>query len=95
MKKLTLWYPQQRTSYIIYSPEGVEIGPTLGANEVYCDLCNATVPLNPAPMVDESYVLCLDCLDAAVPNWRQQVTPLLILMWEQQMQEWRASLHRK
>ncbi|WP_322793328.1 hypothetical protein [Bellilinea sp.] len=86
MAKITLWYPEERPAFVIYTEDGVEVGPTLGANEVYCDLCNAAVPLDPAPMV-EGYVLCLDCLEKVVPDWRKQITPLLELMWRDQMEQ--------
>jgi len=84
MAKITLWYPEERPAYTLYTPDGVEVGPTLSAEEVYCDMCNAHVPLNPAPMIG-SYVLCLDCLEKVEPGWRKQVTPLLAMIWREQM----------
>lgn len=81
MAKIDLFYPHPRPAYVIYGENGVEeIGPTLGADEVYCDLCNAQTPLDPAPMIGD-YVLCLDCLERIEPNWRRQITPLLEMVW--------------
>lgn len=86
MAKITLWYPEERPSYAIYDWDGnvLEEGPMLTADEVYCDLCNAEVPLNPAPMIG-SYVLCLDCLEKIEPSWRKQISPLLEMIWRDQM----------
>jgi|YNPNPStandDraft_1061719.scaffolds.fasta_scaffold90995_1 hypothetical protein len=82
----TLWHPTERPSYVVYDWDGniEEVGPTLSANEVYCDLCNAEVPLDPAPMVGGN-VLCLDCLRQVEPDWEEQATPLLKLIWREQM----------
>ena len=87
MAEITLWYPEERPSYAIYDWDGnlLEEGEPLSATEVYCDLCNAEVPLRPAPMIG-SYVLCLDCLNKVEPEWRRQVTPLLMLIWYTQLE---------
>jgi hypothetical protein len=86
MKQITLWYPEERPSYRLYDWDGnlLDEGAPLSADEVYCDLCNAPLSLNPAPMVG-GYVLCLDCLEKVEPRWREQITPLLETMWRTQM----------
>jgi len=83
---IDLFYPTERPAYVLYDWDGsvLEVGPTLSADEVYCDLCNAEVPLNPGPMVGGN-VLCLDCLPKIEPGWEKQVTPLLKLIWQTQM----------
>lgn len=84
--ELELWYPESRPAYIIYNGDTntLEEGPSLSADEVYCDLCNADVPLNPAPMVGGN-VLCLECLSSFVPDREEQATPLLQRIWQMQM----------
>ncbi|GIV65542.1 MAG: hypothetical protein KatS3mg046_802 [Bellilinea sp.] len=86
MAKIDLFHPHPRPAYVLYDEAGFieEIGPMLSADEVYCDLCNAQTPLDPAPMVN-GYVLCLDCLERVEPNWRRQITPLLEIIWRDQM----------
>lgn len=71
MPRIVLWNPPAHR-------------PAYRLMEVYCDLCNKHVPLNPAPMVG-SYVLCLDCLEKVEPGWRKQITPLLETIWRDQM----------
>jgi len=87
MPRIVLWNPPaHRPAYRLMDWDGnvLEEGPMLTADEVYCDLCNKHVPLNPAPMVG-SYVLCLDCLEKIEPGWREQITPLLETIWRDQM----------
>ncbi|MFZ6020417.1 MAG: hypothetical protein ACOYXO_12480 [Chloroflexota bacterium] len=83
---IELWFPPKtRPSFVLVDEDGnVEVGAELTDEEVYCDLCNAEVPLNPAPMVGGN-VLCLDCLPKIEPGWEKQVTPLLKLIWQTQM----------
>lgn len=88
MTGIVLWNPPEvRPAFWFLDEDGsVEIGPLLTADEVYCDLCNAEVPLRPAPMIG-SYVLCLECLNKVEPEWQRQVTPLLMLIWHTQLEE--------
>lgn len=87
MNKLELWMPVSRPSYILMDENGsvVEEGPELTDKEVYCDFCNADIPLRPVPVVCGS-ALCLDCLKAE-PDLKAQVTPTLMRLWEQQREE--------
>ena len=89
MAEIVLWNPPEvRPVFRILDWDGnlVEEGPVLTEREVYCDLCNAEVPLRPAPMIG-SYVLCLECLNKVEPEWQRQVTPLLKLIWYTQLEE--------
>jgi len=72
--KITVWHPEERRSYVIYDWDGnvLEEGPTLSAEEVYCDLCNEEVILRPVPVV-EGYALCDNCMPKLVPDWYDQV----------------------
>jgi len=56
------WYPQERPSYAVMDWDGnvVQEGPTLGPDEVYCDICNAPVFVRPVPALG-SYAVCLEC----------------------------------
>ena len=56
------WYPQERPSYVLMDWEGnvVEEGPTLGADEVICDICNVWVAIRPVPSLG-SYAVCPTC----------------------------------
>ncbi len=58
------WYPQERPAFIIAGGDGavleVLIGPTLGADEVICDFCNAWVDIRPVPALG-SYAACPEC----------------------------------
>lgn len=81
MTKINLYYPPEvRYSYIIVDENGAEFGPLLTDREVYCDLCNAEVPLRPAPLIG-SYVLCLECLAQIDPGWESQVDPAIVEIW--------------
>lgn len=85
---LELWMPPEtRPSFVIVDEDGeVEVGPELTDAEVYCDLCNADIPLRPVPVVD-GYALCLECLAKVEPEWEKQViTPLLIRIWQTQVE---------
>ena len=82
---IELWYPEARPSYIAYTANGElsEIGPTLGADEAYCDLCNADIPIRPVPMIG-SYALCLECLAKVVPSWKEMVPAHIQYDWQDQ-----------
>ena len=56
------WYPQERPSYVLMDWDGnvVAEGPTLGADEVICDICNAWVAIRPVPALG-SYAVCPGC----------------------------------
>jgi len=85
-EKITLWMPVSRPSYIMYEAGNVvEVGMTLTADEVYCDLCNAVVPLRPVPVV-RGYALCLECLDQLVPDWHKLVDQVVVEEWRRQLE---------
>jgi hypothetical protein len=57
------WWPGFRAAWIVvgaHEPE--EIGPTLGPDEVVCDLCNATIVTRPVPVVNTD-ALCPKCFE--------------------------------
>ena len=54
------WWPSFRIAWRITMGDEVTVGPTLGPDEVICDLCNAEVQLRPVPVVN-GYALCQDC----------------------------------
>ncbi len=90
---LELWIPPEtRPSYVFVSEDGEveESGPELTDAEVYCDLCNADIPLRPVPVVS-GYALCPDCLPKVEPEWEKQVSPLLKLLWQVQIEMAKAS----
>lgn len=84
---LKLWTPpESRQPYVFVGEDWeIEFGPELGEDEVYCDLCNATILLRPVPVVD-GYALCLECLPTIEPKWKELVTPLLKLIWQTQVE---------
>jgi len=86
MMAIELWFPPKtRPSFVLVDEDGNdEVGAELTDAEVYCDLCNADIPLRPVPVVS-GYALCLDCLPKIEPKWDSQITPLLKLIWQTQM----------
>lgn len=85
MKKITLWYPQQRPAYVFVDEDGeVEVGPTLSPDDVFCDVCNAEIVIRPVPVVG-SYALCLDCLNKVEPGWRRQIPRAIQIRWNEQI----------
>ncbi len=89
MPRIVLWTPpEERPSYAIYDWDGnlLEEGPMLTADEVFCDLCNNFVPLNPVPVI-EGYALCLDCLQEIDPKWSEQIPLEVLLVWKWQLDE--------
>lgn len=54
------WWPSFRTAWRIRQGDEVAVGPTLGPDEVICDLCNAVVRLRPVPVVN-NWALCESC----------------------------------
>ena len=62
------WWPTERPAWTLIPLDenlqedagAAEIGPTLGADEVICDLCNAPVLIRPVPVVD-GHALCARC----------------------------------
>ncbi len=57
----TWWTPTRRVAYRIIDWDGnVHVGPTLEADVVFCDVCNALIFVRPVP-VTGSYALCPDC----------------------------------
>lgn len=86
--KIELWTPPDapRPSYILYDDNGeiLEVGPLI--EDVVCDVCNATVPLRPVPVV-KGYALCLDCLDKVLPNWIREVGKAQAQKWLEQHSE--------
>jgi len=88
MAEITLWNPpEERPSYKIYDWDGnlLEVGDTLSADEVICDLCNADVVVRPVPVVWENYAVCLECLDRIMPQWRAVVGEAVVERWHEQM----------
>ncbi|MEJ5200594.1 MAG: hypothetical protein WHV66_00060 [Anaerolineales bacterium] len=76
---IELWNPTERTGKIISNGEEAYRW-TLRADEVYCDLCNATVLLRPVPVIS-GYALCLRCLAEVVPNWALKVPVEVMKQW--------------
>jgi hypothetical protein len=56
------WWPGFRTAWRIIGSDGTAVGPTLGPDEVICDLCNRSVELRPVPVVDK-HALCRHCFE--------------------------------
>ncbi|MEA3376723.1 MAG: hypothetical protein U9R72_11080 [Chloroflexota bacterium] len=54
------WWPSFRIAWRITMGDQGTVGPTLGPDEVICDLCNAKVQLRPVPVVN-GYALCQAC----------------------------------
>ncbi|MGC9335884.1 MAG: hypothetical protein ACP5JJ_17195 [Anaerolineae bacterium] len=54
------WWPSFRIAWRITMGDEVTVGPTLGPDEVICDLCNAQVQVRPVPVVN-GYALCQAC----------------------------------
>lgn len=87
MPRIVLWNPPaRRSAYRLMDWDGnvLEEGPMLTADEVYCDLCNADVVVRPVPVIG-GYALCINCLEKVEPGWRKQITPLLEMIWRDQM----------
>jgi hypothetical protein len=59
-KQIEWWQPTVRPSYIIYSENGVEKGPLLGAEELICDCCNGDVLYTPVAVIGGN-ALCPEC----------------------------------
>lgn len=85
---IELWTPTERTAYVITDWDGnvLEVGPTLSADEVICDMCGELVILRPVPLVD-GYALCDECLPKIVPNWYDQIPPDVLEAWYEQREE--------
>ncbi len=84
---LILWMPTERPAFIITDWDGnvLEVGGTLSADEVICDLCNALITIRPVPVVWENYAVCLECLDRVMPQWRDVVGEAVVEGWHEQM----------
>jgi hypothetical protein len=47
------WWPEFRPAWVLVAPDGeIEVGDTLGPDEVICDVCNAEVMIRPVPVVN-------------------------------------------
>lgn len=87
MGRLQLWHPpEKRTSYVLYDENGlaVDVGPTLSAEEVFCDFCNADIILRPVPTLDE-WTLCEKCMERLCPDWRSEIPLVVQLTWAVQL----------
>ncbi len=62
------WWPEFRPAWVIITPDGgMEVGCTLGPDEVICDVCNAEVTIRPVPVAN-GYARCARCFgDLGLP----------------------------
>ncbi len=61
LHEIEWWIPTRRPAFAIWTPDyGFEQGDMLGADEVFCDQCNADVTFSPVPVISGN-VLCPDC----------------------------------
>ena len=72
------WWPEFRPAWVIVAPDGeIEVGDTLGPDEVICDVCNAEVTIRPVPVVN-GYARCRRCfsdLDLPFPGCIEPYEP--------------------
>jgi hypothetical protein len=88
---IVLWNPPpSRTSFVITAWDDEDgdsekvIGPELTDEEVFCDLCGATVPLRPVPLAWGTHALCPECL-IEVEEWWRNISPTVLLAWHYQI----------
>jgi hypothetical protein len=69
--EVKVWWPEFRPAWVLVAPDGeIEVGDTLGPDEVICDVCNAEVTIRPVPVVN-GYARCRRCfgdLDLPFPG---------------------------
>jgi hypothetical protein len=69
--EVSAWWPEFRPAWVLVAPDGeIEVGDTLGPDEVICDVCNAEVTIRPVPVVN-GYARCRRCfsdLDLPFPG---------------------------
>jgi hypothetical protein len=69
--EVKVWWPEFRPAWVLVAPDGeIEVGDTLGPDEVICDVCNAEVMIRPVPVVN-GYARCRRCfgdLDLPFPG---------------------------
>jgi hypothetical protein len=86
---IVLWNPPpSRTSFVITGWEDDEVktivGPSLGDDEVDCDLCGATTPLRPVPLAWGTHALCPACL-VEIEGWWESIPHSILYRWNQQI----------
>jgi hypothetical protein len=67
-EEVKAWWPEFRPAWVLVAPDGeIEVGDTLGPDEVICDVCNAEVTIRPVPVVN-GYARCRRCFgDLGLP----------------------------
>jgi len=77
--EVTAWWPAFRPAWTLLTPDGgVEVGETLGPDEVICDLCNAEVAIRPVPVVG-GYAHCANCFVSLGVPFPGSVCPYCVL----------------
>lgn len=80
--EVAAWWPTARPAWTLIpldenlqeDTEAVEVGPTLGPDEVVCDICNDLILIRPVPLVD-GHALCRRCFSRTGLRFPSGVAP--------------------
>jgi hypothetical protein len=81
--QVVAWWPAFRPAWTIAASDGtVEVGETLGPDQVICDLCNADITTRPVPVVN-GWALCGDCFPTFNLPFPGRIRPYPVLPSEE------------
>jgi hypothetical protein len=81
--QVTAWWPAFRPAWAIAASDGtLEVGETLGPDEVICDLCNADITTRPVPVVG-GYAYCAACFAGLGIPFPGRVQPYPVASYEE------------